>query len=326
MSDIITITVADLALLPAWERGQVLTAVGYVWDARAKNLRLDPFGKLTPLLEPGTTPEPVEAPREVPEAPAGAPGVDRPADYSANISESAQASVHADASDVAASIDVPESEAEQASESDVDDSPAHDYIQKTMTAEEEERWAEAMKAGVTITDNGPSPVTDYPCDLCDESFPTPQKRGAHKRYNHAGTPRQGAKPRDNWTHKCGTCGESFPGPRMLESHERRCVSSADVVDVRAFKKPDPIVAPSRDPEEHAHRYSLGMPQGLVIVGICGCGRRQIVPSDPSTLSAEGRGEGPKCHKHQIPSYIDPNGGHWCNACQAPIPAPEAVAS
>ena len=274
---VITITVADLAILSAWERGQVLAAVGYVWDARAKNLQLAPIGKLPdPMpahspacnregphypphdcwwmpsrspIEPGAIPEPVEAPREVPATPpAGAPGVDRPVDYSANIpgqaSEPKVDDFAAGGSDSATSPDVPKTE------------PAG--LATTMNAAETARWEAAMKAGVRVTDDGPPPaeVDDTPvppahkgggnydrtlveCGDCGKMFGRGAGMAAHKRSAHARAAAQRADrtgasnvvldsrppqplPGERWQYTCDNCQRTFPGERTLEEHERTC--------------------------------------------------------------------------------------------------------
>lgn len=71
MTDIITITEADLARLQSWEFEEVWRAVGYVFRRRAEASKTLPA--VPPAIEPAPVPlAPVEAPPDVP--PGGAPG------------------------------------------------------------------------------------------------------------------------------------------------------------------------------------------------------------------------------------------------------------
>ena len=87
MSDIITITEADLARLQSWEFEEVWRAVGYVFRRRAEASKT--LSAVPPAIEPAPVPlAPVEAPPVVP--PGRAPGEKEGADYSPEIPDAGQ--------------------------------------------------------------------------------------------------------------------------------------------------------------------------------------------------------------------------------------------
>lgn len=334
MSDIITITEADLAGLQSWEFEEVWRAVGYVYRRRAQ----------APAIEPAPVPlAPVEAPPDVP--PGRAPGEKEGADYSPEIPGDT------------ITIDGERPYVEPVWQNDSDnigpDEPAPGEFACPDCGQAFAR-AQALAShrsirhgvkGQDVHANRPRPTTDPACPecgkvckptgigthrriahgsgqamaTCTECGITMQAGalGQHRKSRHAG-PTAPPPPRTE-PQTCEVCGFQAPGPATLEVHQRTCrAKGPETPRAETFVlEPEPATKPG--PWTHVHRYELGRPEGGVVIGLCGCGHRKVHPADLNgDISRNGkRSPNPKCPQCGKHALRDRH-GYWCNGCQLEV--------
>lgn len=305
MSDIITITEADLARLQPWEFEEVWRAVGYVFRRRAEASKTLPA--VPPAIEPAPVPlAPVEAPPVVP--PGCAPGEKEGADYSTEIPDAGQpgdaveecrSDTNVIGSDFPASDDAPKSEPGEFACVDCGQAFAR---AQALAAHRSIRHG---VKGQDVHANRPRATTDPACPecgkvckptgigthrriahgsgqamaTCEDCGITMQAAaiGQHRRFRHA-EPKKPPPPRTE-PRTCEICGYQAPGPSTLEAHQRTCrVKAPEAAVVETFVLLEPPAEPA--PAAHVHRYKLGSPAGDSVEGLCGCGHRKLHPAEP----------------------------------------------
>lgn len=285
MTDIITITEADLARLQSWEFEEVWRAVGYVYRRRAQ----------APAMDPAPVPlAPVEAPPVVP--PGRAPGENEGAKGQ---------DVHANGPRATTDPACPEcGKVCKPKGIGTHRRIAHGFGQS---------MAECTDCGVTMT--APS--------LAKHRAAKHAETDPHLEPDAPPEPPQQPSERERFT--CGVCGYAASGPLTLEAHERACRAhpkgverSTETPRAETFVlEPEPATKPG--PWTHVHRYELGRPEGGVVIGLCGCGHRKVHPADLNgDISRNGkRSPNPKCPQCGKHALRDRH-GYWCNGCQLEV--------
>lgn len=320
MSDIITITEADIARLQPWEFEEVWRAVGYVFRRRAEASKT--LSAVPPAIEPAPVPlAPVEAPPVVP--PGRAPGEKEGADYSAEIPEAGQAGAAEEecrnGTHIITGLDLPET-AQASVQSGGSDFPASDDVPKSAPGADRvcpECGKRCKPTGIgahrrIAHGSGQSMATCEDCGITMQAAAI----GQHRRFRHA-EPKKPPTPRTE-PRTCEICGYQAPGPSTLEAHQRTCrVKAPEAAVVETFVLLEPPAEPA--PAAHVHRYKLGSPAGDSVEGLCECGHRKLHPADLNgDISRNGkRSPNPKCPQCGKHALRDRH-GYWCNGCQLEV--------